>query len=113
MKKQPQRAMVLSREKVISILRKELPYLKDKYGVNRIFLFGSFAKGQPGEKSDIDILVDLNKPLGLDFVTLADRLEEVLGRKVDVATYNHYKRSFQHPRYKHIAKDIEKSLLHV
>ncbi|MCG2722028.1 MAG: nucleotidyltransferase family protein [Thermodesulfovibrionales bacterium] len=113
MKKQPQRAMALSREKVISILKKELPYLKDKYGVKRIFLFGSFAKGQPGGKSDIDILVDLNKPLGLDFVTLADRLEEVLGRKVDVATYNHYKRSFQNPRYKHIAKDIEKSLLHV
>jgi uncharacterized protein len=113
MKNQPQRLTGLSREEVISILRKELPYLRTKYGVKRIFLYGSFAKGQHGEKSDIDILVDLSKPLGLEFVTLADRLEEVLGRKVDVATYNHYKRSFQNPRYKHIARDIEKSLLHV
>lgn len=104
---------MLLREEVILILKKELPYLKAKYAVKRIFLYGSFAKGQQGEKSDIDILVDLSKPLGLEFVTLADRLKEVLGRKVDVATYTHYKRSFQNPRYKHITKDIEKSLLHV
>ena len=113
MRKQTLRTTVLSREEAISILKKELPDLKDRYGVERIFLFGSFAKGQQTKKSDIDMLVDIKKPLGLEFVALADRLEEILGRKVDVATYDHYKRSFHNPRYKHIAEDIKKSLIHV
>jgi predicted nucleotidyltransferase len=36
----------LTREQVIKILKKELPYLKDKYGVGKIAIFGSFAKGE-------------------------------------------------------------------
>ncbi len=113
MSKQPQKTTVLTREKVISILKKELPYLKDKYGVERIVLYGSFATGTQKKNSDIDILVDLKKPLGLEFVELADRLEEILGRKVDVASYDHYKRSFRNPRYKHIAEDIKESIIYV
>jgi predicted nucleotidyltransferase len=113
MKKQPQKTTVLTREKVISIMKKELSYLKDKYGVKRIVLYGSFAKGNQKRKSNIDILVDLHKTLGLEFIELADMLEEILGRKVDVATYDHYKRSFHNPRYKHIAEDIEKSMIYV
>ena len=113
MKKQPKKITLLTREKVISIMKKELPYLKDKYGVERIVLYGSFAKGKQKKKSDIDILVDLRKTLGLEFVELADRLEEILGRKVDVATFDHFKRSFNNPRYKHIAEDIKKSMIYV
>ena len=103
----------ITKERIIRILKKELPYLKEKYGVEKIVLYGSFVKGTHKEKSDIDILVDIKKPIGLEFVSLADRLEEILGRKVDVATYDHSKRSFQNPRYKHIAEDIKKSLIHV
>jgi hypothetical protein len=103
----------ITKERIIRILRKELPYLKEKYGVEKIVLYGSFAKGTHKKKSDIDILIDIKKPIGLEFVSLADRLEEILGRKVDVATYDHYKRNFQNPRYKHIAEDIKKSLIHV
>jgi len=113
MKKQPQKITLLTREKVISIMKKELPYLKDKYGVERIVLYGSFAKGKQKKKSDIDILVDLHKTLGLEFIELADMLEEKLGRKVDVATFEHFKRSFHNPRYKHIAEDIKKSMIYV
>jgi uncharacterized protein len=104
---------VLSREEVISTLKKELPKLKDKYGVERIVLYGSFAKGTQKRKSDIDILVDIRKSIGLEFVSLADRLEEILGRKIDLATYAHFRRSFQNPRYKHIAESIEKSMIYV
>ena len=113
MKKSANKKSILSREKVISIMKKELPYLKNTYGVKRIFLFGSFAKATQKKKSDVDILVDLRKPLGLEFVALADKLEEILGRKVDVATYDHFKSSFHNPRYKHIAEDIEKGLIYV
>jgi len=102
-----------SRDKIISTLKKELPYLKEKYGVERIVLYGSFAKGNPKKTSDVDILVDIKKPIGLEFVSLADRLEEILGRKVDVATYAHFKESFHNPRYKPIAEDIAKSMIYV
>ena len=102
-----------TKEEIIQILRRELPYLKEKYGVEKIVLYGSFAKGTHKKKSDIDILVDIKRPIGLEFVSLADRLEEILGRKVDVATYAHFRRSFQNPRYKHIAEDIKKSLIYV
>ena len=104
---------VITKDKIIRILKKELPYLKEKYGVKKIVLYGSFAKGTHKKKSDIDILVDIKKPIGLEFVSLADRLEKILGRKVDVATYDHYKRSFHNPRYKHIAEEIKKSLIYV
>jgi predicted nucleotidyltransferase len=113
MKKQAKRITVPSREQVISILKKELPKLKDEYGVERIVLYGSFAKGTQRKGSDIDILVDIKKPIGLEFVSLADRLEEILGRKVDVATYSHFRRSFQNPRYRPIAEDIRKSMIYV
>jgi uncharacterized protein len=105
--------MTSSRDTIIQILKRDLPYLKKKYGVEKIALFGSYTKGQQKKKSDIDILVDLKKPLGLDFIELAGRLEEKLGKKVDVATFDCYQRSFNNPRYKHIAEDIKKSLIYV
>ena len=105
--------ITLTREKIIKVLKKELPYLKDRYGVDKIALFGSFAKGIQGKKSDIDILIDIRKSIGLDFIELADRLEEILGKKVDVVTFDCFKKSFRNPRYKHIAKDVKKSLIYV
>lgn len=104
---------MLMREKVIETLRKELPYLKDKYGVEKIAIFGSFAKGLQRKRSDVDILVKLKKPLGLDFVELAYHLEDLLDKKVDITTFNCFKSSFKNPRYKHIAEDIKKSLTYV
>ncbi len=103
----------MPQNKVITLLKKELPFLASKYGIKRIAVFGSYAKGNQKKKSDIDILVDIKKPLGLDFIELADRLEEILGKKVDVATFDCYRRSFNNPRYKHIAEDVKKSLIYV
>ena len=51
MKKETKKPHVMSQEKIISILRKEMPYLKDKYGVERIMLYGSFAKGKQNKKA--------------------------------------------------------------
>jgi len=113
MKKRAKHSTALSRERIISILKKELPRLKEKYGVARVALYGSFAKGNPKKTSDVDILVDIRRPIGLEFVALADVLEDKLGRKVDIATLSHYKQSFGNPRYKHIAEDIRKSMIYV
>ena len=113
MKRQVKEKTILTREQVISILKKELPRLKEEYGVEKIVLYGSFAKGTQRKKSDIDILVDIRKSIGLEFVSLADLLEDKLGRKVDIATLAHYKRSLGNQRYKHIAEDIRKSMIYV
>jgi hypothetical protein len=103
----------LTKEKILEILRKELPYLEERYGVEKIAIFGSFAKGLEREGSDLDILVELSKPLGLDFIDLAYYLEEIFGRSVDIATFNCYRNSFNNPRYKHITEDISSNLIYV
>jgi uncharacterized protein len=51
-------------------------------------VFGSFARGEADENSDIDLLVRFSKPIGWAFYGIADELEMVLGRKVDLATEN-------------------------
>lgn len=103
----------LTRTSVIRILRKQLPQLRIKYGVEKIAVYGSFAKGTARKQSDVDILVQLSRPLGLEFVQLAFDLEKSLGRKVDLATFETFQRKRTHPRYAHIAADIERTLHYV
>lgn len=64
------------------------PILKEKYKVNKIGYFGSYARGEQTEQSDIDILVEFSEPVGLEFIELKDYLEEVLDKKVDLVTEN-------------------------
>ena len=99
-----------TRKEIIQALRRDLPHLREKYGVEKIALYGSFAKGAPGAESDVDILVQLSRPLGLEFVALAEHLEERLGRKVDLATFETLNRSLESPRYRHIAADTQRTL---
>jgi predicted nucleotidyltransferase len=70
-------------------------------------------KRQSDKKSDVDILIQLMKPLGLEFIELAYHLEKILKKKVDLATFNTLKRSLKNSRYKHIASDIERTLSYV
>jgi predicted nucleotidyltransferase len=100
-----------TKEDILQILKNEMPYLKDRYGVERIAIFGSFAKGNQTPKSDIDILVQLTKPIGLDFMELADYLEEILGKKVDLSTFSQLIRSKESTRYQHIALDVERTMI--
>jgi predicted nucleotidyltransferase len=68
--------------------RQIIPVLK-RFGVKRASLFGSSARGEDREDSDIDILVEfeVGKSL-LDLAGLKIELEEVLGRRVDLLTFN-------------------------
>lgn len=49
-------------------------------------VFGSFARGEGDESSDVDLLVRFRNPVGWEFYGIADDLENALGRKVDLAT---------------------------
>jgi len=70
------------------IKQKILPILNN-YGVKRVALFGSCVRDEMDEDSDIDILVDIEADISLlDFVGLKQRIEEILGRKIDLVEYN-------------------------
>jgi len=77
---------VLTRTKIEQLLRENLPDLSTKYGIRKIGLFGSFVNGEPNEKSDIDLVVEFEHPIGLRFIGLVEYLEHLLGRKVDLLT---------------------------
>jgi hypothetical protein len=49
-------------------------------------LFGSYARGDQQEDSDVDILVEVDPSIGLEFVTLAKRIEKLLGVSVDLVS---------------------------
>jgi len=68
-------------------LKKEMPILRERYKVKEIGVFGSFARGNQKETSDIDILVEFSEPIGLiKYVSLENYLSDVLGTKVDLVT---------------------------
>ncbi len=67
-------------------LRDLKPELERRFGVVRIGVFGSVARGEEDADSDVDVLVELEEPIGWELVDLQDRLEEVLGRRVDLVT---------------------------
>jgi predicted nucleotidyltransferase len=81
-------------ENIKSILRSMKVELSRKFGVSALGLFGSVTREDFKDKSDIDILVDFSRPIGMDFFTLADLLENRLQRKVDLITREGLK-----PRY--------------
>lgn len=69
------------------ILNDYREYLYKNYGVKEIYLFGSYVRNEQKEDSDLDLLVQLEKPIGLKFVELGDFLEKILDMKVDVLTF--------------------------
>ncbi len=71
----------------MNLLKKIKPVLEREYKIHRLSLFGSYARGDYTEQSDVDVLVDVDGKIGLEFVTLADVLEKELGQKTDVISY--------------------------
>lgn len=82
-----------------------LPVLKREFPLKAMAVFGSVARGEATPDSDLDILVDVDPSIGLGFVTLAERLEKDLGRKVDLVSRRALRPS--------LWKQIELELVHV
>ncbi|MDD2773737.1 MAG: nucleotidyltransferase domain-containing protein [Elusimicrobiales bacterium] len=76
----------MGKEQIADILKREHGYLHSVYGVGKIALFGSFASGTESDKSDVDLLIEFDRPLGFEFFRLNDHLEKALGRKVEILT---------------------------
>jgi predicted nucleotidyltransferase len=76
-------------EQIMMKLRENMPFLKEKYNVKTLGFFGSYIRGEQKKKSDVDILVDFEHPIGLlDFVGMELELSEILGKKVDLVPRN-------------------------
>lgn len=71
------------------------PLLSEKFGVKKIGIFGSYALGNQLESSDVDILVELEEPLGWAFFDLKDFLEQKLDRPVDLVTRSALKKQLK------------------
>jgi predicted nucleotidyltransferase len=91
---------------ILAILRDKKEYLQKRYPISELGIFGSYARGDFNEKSDIDILVDFNKRIdGFEYIRLAHDLEDTFKQKVDVVSRRGIK-----PQY---LPYVEKSLIHV
>jgi predicted nucleotidyltransferase len=89
-------------ETILEKLRNHKSDLQKKYPISRIGVFGSYARGEATEDSDIDIAVEINGPMGLNFVAMANEIEGLFGIKVDVVP----KRSIKPIYLPFVEKDI-------
>ncbi len=79
--------MRMKREHVISKLLEQSQALAECYGIASLYLFGSVAHDEAHVDSDVDLLVEFKQPIGLfEFIELQQRLESILGCKVDLGT---------------------------
>ena len=79
--------MMINKKHIIALLQK---YKKDqfkRFGVTKMGVFGSVARGSVNESSDIDIVVELNKRNLLNRIGLIMSLEDFLGVPVDLVAY--------------------------
>jgi len=74
----------LNKETILAFLRENKPLFKKKFAVDEIILFGSFARDEGTDKSDVDIMIESKDKSFRSLVSLRYFLEEAFGTKVDV-----------------------------
>jgi len=90
---------------IISKLQRIKPHLQREYAVKTVGLFGSFAAGTYTDSSDVDIMVEFERPVGMEFIDLSYLLERELNRKVDLVSLKGVKDKY--------LKEIEKDIVYV
>lgn len=99
---------VLTQRHIVRTLRERDAALKE-FGVKRIGLFGSYAEGRQMGRSDLDFLVEFKEPDYDKFLALADYLERLFDKKVDLLT----PAGLNGIRVKSVAASIRKSVVYV
>ena len=78
----------MNRTEVLDILRTHKPTLADRFGVTELALFGSFARDEATDGSDVDILVRYDGPAtSKSYFGVQFYIEDLLGRRVDLVTH--------------------------
>lgn len=79
---------MITKKEILLKLKELKPTLYHDFAVKEIGLFGSFSDETNNEESDIDLLVELERPIGWKFFTLQIYLENTFNRKIDLVTKN-------------------------
>ena len=96
----------MNRTEILSLLEQHREEIKQDFAVKHIALFGSAARNELRDDSDIDVLVEFSGPSTFDgYFNLKDYLEKLLGRPIDLVTNKGLK-----PRARH---NVERVLVHV
>jgi predicted nucleotidyltransferase len=78
---------MMERDAILDALRDALPELRRLWPIRTLALFGSVARGDAGVASDVDLLVEFDRPVTLSsFLALEVRLSELTGRRVDLVS---------------------------
>jgi predicted nucleotidyltransferase len=86
----------VQKEEILQTISKLLPDLKKRYHIERLSLFGSYARGDADKQSDVDLLVDFSvTPDLLTFIELEEFLSEKVGKKVDLIPQRKLKTSLK------------------
>ena len=96
----------MDREKILQILADYHKAKRKKLGIMRLGVFGSVARGEIRKTSDVDVVVELNKPDLFILVEIKQELEKRLNRPVDIVRYRKQMNSF-------LKKRIEKNAIYV
>ena len=82
--------------------------IAERYDLGKVYLFGSYARGEATEDSDIDLLVDAEKITGLFALGgLYSDLEEAFDKKIDMVTFGQIEQSRGNPLYKSFIEEVE------
>jgi hypothetical protein len=85
----------MKREQIIAELKNDKSLMLEKFGVTEIALFGSYARNEQNDDSDIDVLVQLKEPRLSALVGVLEFLEKKFNKKIDiVARHKHLSRRF-------------------
>ena len=96
---------MLTKAEVLQKLSDHKGELQAKYLLKSIALFGSYARGEQTQESDIDVLVEFSEPVGFEFIDLLEELEKIFNQKVDLVS----KRGIK----SHYLPDIEDDVIYV
>ena len=94
--------MVKTSTEILSLLQSNKDKLKEKYPISEIGIFGSYARGDQNAESDVDVIVDFNDKIGLEFIKLAHDLEDLLGTKIDLV----HKKAIKPKYWPYIQKNL-------
>jgi uncharacterized protein len=89
-KERPMSCEPLSREQVLELLRDYKDEFQQKYGVTALGIFGSVARDEAAEMSDVDVVVEMRRPDLYYLVHIKETLEEALGCPVDIVRYREH-----------------------
>lgn len=99
----------MNKQEATRIIKENLGVLSREYGVSRVGFFGSIVRDDLRDDSDLDLVVEFDKPIGFGFVRLVEYLETLFGRKVDILT----KTGLDNIRVQEVAQTIQKDLVYV